>query len=166
MFLLIDSNLFFFSHWILEIFCKAVVKGILVTNLSSWDKGGHLLNPSHPDSGKEKISLNFYFHTSLSCLKKFYEGLKGLHKTFWDTTKCENKNFKLIFILIYFLKCTGREGLRFLTNFEKWSKTGIRACAHLMDTRLSVQNVRKSRSLRDMLMSRQKSVDHLRYRIL
>ena len=40
-----------------------------------------------------KIKLNFYFHTSLRCLKRFHEGLKGLHKTFWDTTKkCENKN--------------------------------------------------------------------------
>ena len=25
-----------------------------------------------------KIMLNFYFHTSLWCLKRFYEGLKGL----------------------------------------------------------------------------------------
>ena len=24
-----------------------------------------------------KIKLNFYFHTSLWCLKRFYEGLKG-----------------------------------------------------------------------------------------
>ena len=29
-----------------------------------------------------KIELNFYFHTSLWCLKRFYEGLEGLHKTF------------------------------------------------------------------------------------
>ena len=29
-----------------------------------------------------KIKLNLYFHTSLWCLKKFYKGLKGLHKTF------------------------------------------------------------------------------------
>ena len=29
-----------------------------------------------------KIELSFYFHTSLWCLKRFYEGLKGLHKTF------------------------------------------------------------------------------------
>ena len=43
---------------------------------------------------KIKINLNLYFHTSLCCLKRFYEGLKGLHKTFWDTTKkCENKSF-------------------------------------------------------------------------
>ena len=27
---------------------------------------------------KIKINLNFYFHTSLRCLKRFYEGLKGL----------------------------------------------------------------------------------------
>ena len=40
-----------------------------------------------------KIMLNLYFHTSLWCLKRFYEGLKGLHKTFWGTTKkSENKN--------------------------------------------------------------------------
>ena len=45
-----------------------------------------------PDE-KKKIKLNFYFHTSLWCLKKFYKGLKGLHKTFWGPTKkCENKN--------------------------------------------------------------------------
>ena len=29
-----------------------------------------------------KIKLNFYFHTSLWCLKRFCEGLKGLHKSF------------------------------------------------------------------------------------
>ena len=33
-----------------------------------------------------KIELNLYFHTSLWCLKRFYEGLKG------TTKKCENKN--------------------------------------------------------------------------
>ena len=56
-----------------------------------------------------KINLNFYFHTSLWCLKRFYEGLKGLHKTFRDTTtKCENKKFKLIFSL---RPGSGREGL-------------------------------------------------------
>ena len=37
-----------------------------------------------------KIKLNVYFHTSLWCLERIYE---GLHKTFWGTTKkCENKN--------------------------------------------------------------------------
>ena len=41
------------------------------------------VNPCRPNPGRrEKINLNFYFHTSLWCLKRFYEGLKGLHKTF------------------------------------------------------------------------------------
>ena len=34
-----------------------------------------------PDEEK-KIKLTFYFHTSWRCLKRFYEGLKGLYKTF------------------------------------------------------------------------------------
>ena len=51
-------------------------------------------NLSRPYPGqREKINLNFYVHTSLRCLKRFYEGIKGLHKIFWSTTKkCENKN--------------------------------------------------------------------------
>ena len=47
-----------------------------------------------------KINLNFYFHTSLWCRNSFYEGPKGLHKTFWGTTrKCENKNLSYFFFL-------------------------------------------------------------------
>ena len=42
---------------------------------------------------KIKSNLNFYFHTSFWYLKRFYEGLKGLHKTLRGTTKkCKNKN--------------------------------------------------------------------------
>ena len=34
------------------------------------------VEPSRPDSGqREKNNLNFYFHASLWCLKRFYEGL-------------------------------------------------------------------------------------------
>ena len=53
-----------------------------------------VLNPFRPNPGRrEKINLNFYFHTSLWCLKWFYEDLKGLLKTFWGTTKkYENEN--------------------------------------------------------------------------
>ena len=41
---------------------------------------------------KIEINLIFYFHTSLWCLKRFYE---GLGKTFWDTTKkSENENLR------------------------------------------------------------------------
>ena len=53
---------------------------------------------------KINVSLNLYFHTSLWFLKRFYEGLSGLHKTFWGTTR----NCKLIFSLH---PGSGREGL-------------------------------------------------------
>ena len=47
-----------------------------------------IINPSRPNPGpREKINLNFYFHTSLRYLKRLYEGLKGFHKTFRDTMK-------------------------------------------------------------------------------
>ena len=48
-----------------------------------------------------KINLNFYFHTYLWYLKRFYEGLKGLHKTFSGTTKkFERKNFSKFFLFV------------------------------------------------------------------
>ena len=53
------------------------------------------INPSNYNSSRrDKINLNFfYFHTSLWCLERFYEDLKGLHKIFCGTTKkYENKN--------------------------------------------------------------------------
>ena len=41
------------------------------------------ISPKRPNPGQsEKIKLNFYFRTSLWCLKRFYEGLKGIHNTF------------------------------------------------------------------------------------
>ena len=44
------------------------------------------------------------------CFKRFYEGLWGLHKTFWRTTKkCENKNLSKFLFYYSFLKCTGLE---------------------------------------------------------
>ena len=49
-----------------------------------------LILPAPYSSGrsiKTKIHLNFYFETSLWCLKRFDEGLQGLHKTFGGTTK-------------------------------------------------------------------------------
>ena len=59
--------------------------------------------PNHGQRGK--IKLNFYFHTSLWCLKSFYEVLKGLHKTFWGTRKkCENKNLTLFLSQFNFQK--------------------------------------------------------------
>ena len=66
-----------------------------------------ILNVEIPDKVK-KIKLNFYFHTSLWCLKRFYKGLKGLHKTFWGTTKkSENKNLTQFFISILLSEMNG-----------------------------------------------------------
>ena len=51
------------------------------------------LNPSRLDLGcRKKININFYFHTSLWCLKWFYKGLKGRHKIYCGNTKSKNKN--------------------------------------------------------------------------
>ena len=45
------------------------------------------INPSRPNPGRrEEIQLNFYFHTSLRCLKRFYEGLTDLHYNFQQCT--------------------------------------------------------------------------------
>ena len=42
---------------------------------------------------ERKLTEILYFHISLCCLKRFYEGPKGLHKTFSNTTKkSENQN--------------------------------------------------------------------------
>ena len=51
------------------------------------------LNPSRQESCIEiKINSNVYFHTSLWCLKRFYEGLEGLLKSFWGAIKKCQKN--------------------------------------------------------------------------
>ena len=66
---------------------------------------------------KIKINLNFYFHTSLCCLKRFYEDIKGLHKTFSGTAKkSENKNLSWFFSPRPGL---GRKGLIIFLQKEK-----------------------------------------------
>ena len=61
------------------------------------------VNTSRPIPGRwRKIKLNFYFHTSLWSLKKFYEGLKG------TTKKCENKKLTEFLLQYNLQKCTGR----------------------------------------------------------
>ena len=53
----------------------------LFLNISKSYISAHL-NSSRPNPGQiEKIKLNFYFHTSLWCLKRFYESLKGPQKS-------------------------------------------------------------------------------------
>ena len=45
------------------------------------------LNPCLLNSGRrEKIMLNFYFHTSLWWLKRFYEGLRGWNNIQYSST--------------------------------------------------------------------------------
>ena len=77
----------------------------------------HLYEHFLPRSGRiEKINPNFYFHTSLWCLKRFYAGLWGLHKTFCGTTKkCENKD--LIFISMQLSEMPGAERIETITFY-------------------------------------------------
>ena len=56
---------------------------------------------------REKINLNFYFYTSLWCLKRFYEDPKVLHKTIWCTTK----KWKYFYFNIIFLNAQDGKGL-------------------------------------------------------
>ena len=81
-------------------------------------------NPSHPNPRRtKKIKLNFYFYTSLRCLRRFYEYLKGLHKTFWGTTKkCEKKKINWIFISIQLSEMHGSLRINQLLFLFKSSK--------------------------------------------
>ena len=100
------------------------------------------INPFRPNPGRrEKSKLNFYFHSSLWCLKRFYEDLQGLHKTFWGTTrKCENKNLTLFWFHCNSQKCTGRDVLTLglsslfkkpkLGNESTWPATVFDKCLH------------------------------------
>ena len=68
-------------------------KKILVNDISNCQLNGPLALPAPIPDKNKKINLNFYFHTSLWCLERFYVGIKGLHRNFWGITKkCENKN--------------------------------------------------------------------------
>ena len=58
---------------------------------------------------REKISLTFYFYASLWCLKRFYEGFKGLHKTFLrHHKKSEKKHLNFYFNTTFRKHGTGR----------------------------------------------------------
>ena len=50
-----------------------------------------------------KIKLNFYFHTSLWCLKRFYEGLKGLNLFSSSGIGVERVNLRLVSRRLEFL---------------------------------------------------------------
>ena len=70
------------------------------------------INPSRPNPVRKNWA-KFLFHTSLWCLKRFYEDLIGFCKTFRGTRKCENKNLTKFLFQYNFQKCTGHWGLTF-----------------------------------------------------
>ena len=88
-----QCNLLFWETYEMLTYCWKEISRMACPDQDSFDSCSKL-NPSCPNHRpRKKINLNFSFHTFLWCLKRFYEGLKGLHKTFWGTTKkCENKN--------------------------------------------------------------------------
>ena len=89
---------------------------------SSWVHNS--LSNSLPNPGQsEKIKLNFYFRTSLWCLKRFYE---GLHKTFWGSAKKrEKKKFNWIFSLSPGLRREGLGKIQALTQEGLLLKNGV-----------------------------------------
>ena len=73
--------------------------------------GGIGVDPPRPNPGRrEKSKLNFYFHTSLWCLKRFYEGLKGLHKPFEAPQRIVRVKIYFNFISIQLSKMHGPTG--------------------------------------------------------
>ena len=67
-------------------------KGLHKTFWSLWTlRHQNLFNPSASCIWKSyikiRINLNFHFRSSLWWPKKFFEGLYGLHKRFWGTTR-------------------------------------------------------------------------------
>ena len=78
-------------------------------------------NPFRPNPGRrERINLkNVYFHTFSRCLKRFYEGLKGLHEVFWGTTKKFENQINLILISTQLSEMHGALRVNLLTIFAK-----------------------------------------------
>ena len=87
--------------------------------ISNYKPNNCFHNPSRPDPRqREKINLNFQFHTSLPCLRRFDEVLNGLHKTFWGTINVK-KNIKFILILIQLLEMHGTGRVNLSTFHQK-----------------------------------------------
>ena len=71
---------------------------------SNQTRPNSIFNPSRRYPGRtEKIILNFYFHTFLWCLKKFYDGVKG----HWRRSCVFIVNFKHVWhLFVVFLLLT------------------------------------------------------------
>ena len=72
-----------------------------------------VLKPFHPDpEQREKINLNFHFHTSSWCSKRFYEGLKAFIKPFETLQRSLKIKIKLTLILIQLSEMNGAERVK------------------------------------------------------
>ena len=75
-----------FTQWDLAQVKKKARKNGMLLRAFKWMNLLMLIwnfNSSRSNPGqRKKIKLNFYFHTSLWCLKSFYEGLKAFIKPF------------------------------------------------------------------------------------
>ena len=88
----------------------------------------HLFHFGHKRKSRtkrKKIKLNFYFHTSLWSLKRFYEGLKTFIKPFEAPQRSMKIKFNLMFISIQLSEMheTGR-----VKNEIQSTLTIFRAC--------------------------------------
>ena len=105
--MVVNTETFFLSdhfhgHWF-----YLINPNVLLLPIPKWlTSDNFTFNPSHPNHGRrEKIKLNFYFHTSLWCLETLWRP----YKIFWGTTKkCENKNLTKYLSEYNFQKCMGR----------------------------------------------------------
>ena len=112
-------------------------------------------NASRPyPERREKINLNFCFHTSLWCRKRFCKGLKGLHKTFWGNKKKRKQKCKLIFILITFWSA-GR-----VNRINREGLTGLKTSSLTLINYSNGWDVELERFSRDFVVHR-KTTRHL-----
>ena len=89
-----------------------VSKIILQLKFPSYEIGPVNITPFRPVPGqREKINLNFYFHTSFRCLKRFYEK-KGL-KPFEASQRSVKIKILVNFYLLQFSEMRGTGGVNF-----------------------------------------------------
>ena len=106
-----------FTQWM--IFDRILDIGVVVVkpNIVGRGRGFHCsLHPwlnhklfSARSRRKRKINFNFPFQTSLWYLNRFYEGLKGLHKTFWCTRGVKIKTEVNLYFNITLWNARGRK---------------------------------------------------------
>lgn len=103
-------------------------------NIKAWIL--HLMSHNIPPYAFQKVilklnfNLNSSFCTSSCCLKRFYKGLKGLHKTF----KVPQRSVKTK--ICYFFPSSGTATGRVRTNQNVFKIKIISRITHALETRL------------------------------